>query len=190
MKIRLGHILLILILAGIVYAGWLPVPARLKTLALDAWSEIHSLIGLVKSGEEAEARPSSAAHPPVSASTAPVRDNPVVATSTPPAKAAAPAKAAPVRKKIRSRRKRVRKKRSVKRRKKTVKKKRATVKKAAPADRYSSFKGAYVEMSLKSGSSVKGVYLGRSGTNIKLDIPGLGPFDYPAGDVTGMKIAE
>jgi hypothetical protein len=50
--------------------------------------------------------------------------------------------------------------------------------------------GTYVSMTLKTGNVVKGILMEKSATNYKLELPGMGAFDYPATTVKAVTSAE
>jgi hypothetical protein len=50
--------------------------------------------------------------------------------------------------------------------------------------------GNYVALKLKSGNVVKGILLQRTSTNYKIELPGMGGFDYPADTVKSIAAAE
>ncbi len=50
--------------------------------------------------------------------------------------------------------------------------------------------GTYVSMTLKTGNSVKGMLLEHTATNYKIELPGLGAFDYAAATVKSISAAE
>jgi hypothetical protein len=61
---------------------------------------------------------------------------------------------------------------------------------AAAAGNAEPLVGTYVALQLKSGREVKGVYQGRTATKYKIELPGMGPFEYDAANVAGVKPAE
>lgn len=68
--------------------------------------------------------------------------------------------------------------------------KRAPAPKAARKPAADALVGTYVALKLKSGNVVKGILLERSATNYKVELPGLGGFDYAANTVAGIAAAE
>lgn len=50
--------------------------------------------------------------------------------------------------------------------------------------------GTYVTVSLKTGREVKGVYQKKTATHYVIELPGMGPFEYPIENVAGIKPAE
>lgn len=50
--------------------------------------------------------------------------------------------------------------------------------------------GTYVALTLNTGNVVKGVLVERTATNYKVELPGMGPFDYPASTVKNIGPAE
>ncbi len=50
--------------------------------------------------------------------------------------------------------------------------------------------GSYVSVMLKSGREVKGIYQGKTANQYTIELPGMGPFQYPIENVTSIKPAE
>ena len=50
--------------------------------------------------------------------------------------------------------------------------------------------GTYVALTLKTGNVVKGVLLERTAASYKVELPGMGGFDYPADSVKSVAAAE
>lgn len=50
--------------------------------------------------------------------------------------------------------------------------------------------GTYVALKLKTGREVKGVLRGKTATQYTLELPGMGPFQYPAENVISVAPAE
>lgn len=50
--------------------------------------------------------------------------------------------------------------------------------------------GTYVVLQLKSGREVKGVLQAKTPTHYKMELPGMGPFEYPVENVTAIAAAE
>jgi hypothetical protein len=50
--------------------------------------------------------------------------------------------------------------------------------------------GTYVTLTLKSGREVKGVLENKTPTAYMIQLPGMGPFEYKASDVAGVKAVE
>jgi hypothetical protein len=50
--------------------------------------------------------------------------------------------------------------------------------------------GHYVALKLKSGREVKGVLRERTAQGVSLEIPGMGPFQYPNSNIDGIKAAD
>lgn len=71
--------------------------------------------------------------------------------------------------------------------KKEVKKVASAKKAAPPADK---LLGTYVALTLKTGREVKGIYQEKTATHYVIELPGMGPFEYPVENVQGIKAAE
>lgn len=70
----------------------------------------------------------------------------------------------------------------------------APVAKAAPAKKNAAggdeLIGTYVAVSLKTGREVKGIYQSKTATHYVIELPGMGPFEYPIENVSTIKPAE
>lgn len=62
--------------------------------------------------------------------------------------------------------------------------------KKAPAKGIDALMGTYVAVTLKTGNVVKGILLEKTATNYKIELPGMGGFDYPVDSVKGIAAAE
>lgn len=50
--------------------------------------------------------------------------------------------------------------------------------------------GTYVALKLKSGRDVKGIYQAKTATQYTIEIPGMGPFQYPVENVVSVTAVE
>jgi hypothetical protein len=76
-------------------------------------------------------------------------------------------------------------------RKKTVRTKSPAVAKTVPAAApKSDLTGRYVSLELITGRSVQGIYQGKTATHHVLNVPGLGPLEYPIDNVKSVQSAE
>lgn len=66
----------------------------------------------------------------------------------------------------------------------------APSKKAASKKSTDSLVGTYVSLTLKTGNAVKGMLVEHTATNYKIELPGMGAFDYPANTVKSVSAAE
>ena len=61
---------------------------------------------------------------------------------------------------------------------------------AKPASSSDPLIGRYVSVKLKSGREVKGILQAKTPQGISLEIPGMGPFQYPSSNIDGIKSSE
>lgn len=75
--------------------------------------------------------------------------------------------------------------------KKTTRAPRAPAAKTAPTPApQANLTGRYVSLELITGRSVQGIYQGRTATHHILNVPGLGPLEYPIDNVKSVQSAE
>lgn len=151
-----------------------------ETAPINVPSESQSSSSESAKAVEAQQQPAAAA--PVAA-TAPA---PVAAPVEPPPIAVAPVVKP---KSVKTRRHRRAKKKVAAT---TAAAKSATSAAAAPAENKSAgdLTGTYVALQLKTGREVKGILKGKANGKYTLEIPGMGPFDYDANNVVGVKAVE
>ncbi len=181
MRITVGGVLLISGAAAFVVVG--PLKLIEPSIFLDRVDNMKKTVewamGYFSSAPEAKPVEVTPVVPePVAP--APVEAAPVVETPAPPPAVVTPAK------KKRTRRARA---------KKTMAK--PLVKSAAPAAQAASkaggedkLVGTYVALKLKTGRDVKGILQSKTASGYTVEIPGMGPFQYPASNVVSVLPAE
>jgi hypothetical protein len=73
---------------------------------------------------------------------------------------------------------------------KAAKGKSAAVKKAAPSAAGEPMVGSYVSLELITGRAVQGILEGKTPTHYILNVPGLGPLEYPVENVKSVQPAQ
>lgn len=210
MKIRVGHLLLLLVVGGVAFAR-LPDFGTIKRRIAGISSDLSSLGALFQSGETEisgtketpkpdlpEALPSerlpadgeqTAAAPPRAASADVSQPDPpqpkAVAAKKPPAKKVGKR---PARRRA-ARAKTVNRKKSAAARKKAAAKP-AIQKPAVKSDPVADLIGTYVALELATGRDVKGILQAKTATHYVVELPGMGPFRYPLSNVRGVKAAD
>jgi len=66
----------------------------------------------------------------------------------------------------------------------------APAKTATPKKTGDKLVGSYVSLALKNGNTAKGILVSKTATNYRVELPGLGEFDYAANTVKSITAAE
>lgn len=218
MRITIGHLLILFMMGAGAFFGFFRSNTRIEVPSFDIGGikgYIHSLTGLFKSGQVESAIPDKAlASQPTLSGTAlessineskpPIENaavvEPVSQELIPTAVGAQASVDAVVEEKpvpvVPTKRKRTRRvktivntapvpdasSRSSGRRRRTVK--------PAAASAANGLVGSYVSLKLKSGREVKGILDSQTTDVYRIQLPGMGPFEYAASDVVDVKAIE